>query len=163
MIADCVTVSRALFSLAMLGLSPRSGVFAVLYLLCGASDALDGFLARKLRTRSERGAALDSAADALFSLVYAVKILPCLSVPNWIYAWIAVIFAARVAVMALSARRGKGILPKHSLSNRLTGAAIFLLPMAVRFVHPIPGAAFACALATFSAIREIYGTSHRNG
>lgn len=157
MIADCVTVSRALMSLAMLALSPRSGVFAAMYLLCGASDALDGFLARRLRTQSERGAALDSAADALFSLVYAVRILPRMSLPIWVFVWIALIFAIRAAGVAVSAGKGNGILLEHSLPNRLTGAAVFLLPITARFVRPIYGAAFACAVATFSAVYETYG------
>ena len=70
MIANIITVSRILFSLAMILFPPSSVPFAVLYLLCGATDVLDGFVARKLHTESENGAMLDSAADLLFAVVY---------------------------------------------------------------------------------------------
>ena len=66
MIANGITVSRLLFSLAMILFPPSSVPFAVLYVLCGATDVLDGFAARKLYTENEKGAMLDSIAD-LFS------------------------------------------------------------------------------------------------
>ena len=77
-VANSITVSRMLFSLALLVLPSRSLPFVVLYLLCGLTDVLDGFIARKLHTESEKGAMLDSIADLLFAVVYAVKILPIL-------------------------------------------------------------------------------------
>ena len=70
MIANIITVSRMLFSLSLLAFSPTSYTFAALYLLCGVTDALDGFAARKLHTESEKGEVLDSAADLIFSAVY---------------------------------------------------------------------------------------------
>ena len=91
MIANCITVSRLLFSLAMILFPPSSVPFAVLYLLCGVTDVLDGFVARKLHTESEKGAMLDSAADLFFAVVYAVKILPFLNIPLWIWIWTAII------------------------------------------------------------------------
>ena len=81
MVADSITVSRILFSLTLLAFSPHSPLFAAFYLLCGVTDVLDGFAARKLHTESEKGAILDSTADLLFAVAYAVKILPLLSVP----------------------------------------------------------------------------------
>ena len=71
MIANCITVSRLLFSLAMILFPPSSVPFAVLYVLCGLTDVLDGFVARKLRTESKTGERLDSAADLFFAVVYS--------------------------------------------------------------------------------------------
>lgn len=41
----------------------------VLYSLCGVTDVLDGFLARKLHTESKAGEWLDSFADLFFRLL----------------------------------------------------------------------------------------------
>ena len=47
---------------AVMGVLPVSGTtFAVLYLLCGLTDVLDGWLARRFRVESAFGAKLDSA------------------------------------------------------------------------------------------------------
>ena len=80
MTANIITVSRILFSVLLLVFSPYSYFFAALYLLCGITDVLDGFVARRLHTESEQGAMLDSVADLLFAVIYAVRILPLLSV-----------------------------------------------------------------------------------
>ena len=154
MIADAVTVSRMLLSLLLLFL-PRSPLFALLYLLCGVSDALDGFLARTLHTESETGVALDSAADLLFAVVYIVRILPLLSIPLWICIWAAVIGAIKLAIILQNSRRARCLSVAHSSANRLTGLLLFLLPLSVRVIDAAYGAGLVCAAATFAAVEDI--------
>lgn len=95
-VANSITVSRILLSLTLLVFSPYSLLFAASYLLCGVTDVLDGFAARKLHTESELGAMLDSTADLLFAVVYAVRILLLLSVPLWIWVWTLIIAAVKI-------------------------------------------------------------------
>ena len=154
MLANAVTVSRMLLSLLLLFL-PRSPLFALLYLLCGVSDALDGFLARRLHTESETGAALDSAADLLFAVVYIVRILPLLSIPLWICIWAAVIGAVKLAIILQNSRRAHRLSVAHSPANRLTGLLLFLLPLTVRVIDAAYGAGLVCAAATFAAVEDI--------
>ena len=154
MLANAVTVSRMLLSLLLLFL-PRSPLSALLYLLCGVSDALDGFLARRLHTESETGAALDSAADLLFALVYAVRILPLLAIPLWIWLWTAVIGTVKLAVILRNSIRARCLSVAHSSANRLTGLLLFLLPLTVRVIDAAYGAGLVCAAATFAAVEDI--------
>jgi len=44
--------------------------FITCYLLCGISDILDGYLARKLKAQSALGSNLDTFADFIFTMVY---------------------------------------------------------------------------------------------
>ena len=155
MAANALTVSRMVFSLFLLVFSPYSAYFAVFYLLCGITDALDGFAARRLHTESERGAMLDSAADMLFAAVYAVRILPLLSVPLMILIWTAIIAAAKVAGIVLAHRKTHRVMPAHSFGNRLTGVLLFLLPMSVCAVDVKYAAALVCAVASVTAGAEI--------
>ncbi|MDO4816035.1 MAG: CDP-alcohol phosphatidyltransferase family protein [Bacillota bacterium] len=155
MIANGVTISRILFSILMLGLPSSSGAFAALYLLCGATDVLDGFLARRLHTESEKGERLDSAADLVFAAVYAVKVLPALQIPLWIWVWTALIAVEKTAGI-LQRRKGEGRLHiEHSAANKLTGLLIFLLPLISNFADVKYGAAIACATASFAATEEL--------
>lgn len=155
MIADGITVSRILFSLILLALQPQSILFAALYLLCGVSDALDGFAARKLHAESEHGAILDSIADLVFAVTYAVKILPLLAIPLWIWIWTAIIAAVKITGIFIASRNAHRLSVAHSLGNKLTGFLLFLLPLSVRIADVKYGAALVCIAATATVIKEI--------
>lgn len=158
MIADIITFSRMIISGLLLVLPPSSPVFGVLYLLCGVSDVLDGFVARKLHTESERGARLDSAADLVFAVIYAVKVLPALSVPYWIWVWTAVIAAVKITGIVIASRSANRLQIAHSFGNKLTGVMLFLLPLSVCVVNVKHSAALVCVAATVTTIKEITKT-----
>ena len=74
-IPNLITLSRIVISALLLFLSLPFWLFIVLYIICGVSDILDGFLARKLNAESKKGKLLDSVADLLFTIMYIVKII----------------------------------------------------------------------------------------
>ena len=154
MIANAITVSRIPFSLCLFFLSPSSVLFAVLYLLCGVTDVLDGFVARKLHTESKIGEMLDSAADLVFAAAYAGRVLPLLCVPVWVWIATAGIAAVKLpGILSESRRKGQLAIP-HSFGNKLTGLLIFLLPLTVRLIDIRYTAAAVCTVAAFTAAEE---------
>ena len=155
-IANSITVSRMLFSLALLFLPQRSLPFVVLYLLCGLTDVLDGFIARKLHTESEKGAMLDSIADLLFAVVYAAKILPILRIPVWIWIWTAIIAVTKIICIAIASKKAHRLKIEHSLGNKLTGLLLFLLPLSVCITDGKYGVILVCIAATVTVIIEIF-------
>ena len=154
-VANSITVSRMLFSLALLVLPPRSLPFAVLYLLCGLTDVLDGFIARKLHTESEKGAMLDSIADLFFAVVYAVKILPILRIPFWLWIWTAIIAVAKITCIVIASKKAHRLSIEHSLCNKLTGLLLFLLPLSVCAVNVKYTATVVCIVASVTVIKEM--------
>ena len=66
-IISCLSFSTDLFGVSETGAT-----------ISGLTDALDGWLARKLRCESAFGAKLDSVADLLFYAVMIFRILPIL-------------------------------------------------------------------------------------
>ena len=155
MIADITTLSRVPFSLLLLVLPPHSRLFATFYILCGVSDVLDGFIARLLNTESEKGALLDSIADLVFMIVYAVRILPLLSLSVWIWIWIFIIAAIKIFAAVLRAGKERKPTFEHSFANKLTGVFLFILPLTVCVFDIKYSAAVVCTVATFAAIGEI--------
>lgn len=155
MVADILTFSRMLFSLLLLVFSPLSPFGGILYLLCGVTDVLDGFAARRLHTESDKGAKLDSAADLIFAGVYSVRILPLLSVPLWIWIWAGTIAAAKIAGILIAGKKAHGLKIEHSFGNRLTGLLLFLWPLSVRILNVRYGAALAGASAAGTVIMEL--------
>ena len=154
MVADSITVSRILFSLLLLAFPPHSSLFAVFYLLCGVTDVLDGFAARKLHTESRKGAILDSAADLVFAAVYVVKILPLLRVPHWILIWTLIIALAKIIGIVIESRKQRSLWIGHSFGNKLTGLLLFFLPLSVCIADVKYGAVLVCIAATVTVIKE---------
>lgn len=155
MIANMITCSRMLFSTILLAFRLPSSSFSALYLLCGITDMLDGFLARTLHTESKHGAILDSVADLFFAVVYIVRVLPRLSIPIWIWVWTAVIAAAKVTGVLFAGKKTHSLWIEHSFGNKLTGLLLFLLPLSVRIADVKFGATLICIAATVTVIKEI--------
>ena len=155
-VANSITVSRMLFSLALLVLPSRSLPFAVLYLLCGVTDVMDGFVARKLHTESEKGAMLDSIADLIFAVVYAVKILPVLKIPLWIWIWTAIIAVTKITCIVIASKKAQRLEIEHSFGNKLTGLLLFLLPLSVCIADGKYGVILVCIAATVTVIIEVF-------
>ena len=79
--ANILTISRIFLSVLLMCTHPLSCSFYILYVLCGLTDAVDGFVARKTGSASEMGAKLDTAADFLFVVVCLIKLLPVIELP----------------------------------------------------------------------------------
>ena len=139
-------------AVALLPCNVSSSTFWVLYIVCGISDIADGWLARKLKCVSKKGALLDSLADICFVACCACRILPILELPQWLWLWAGVIVAMKV-VNQLSAlvRYGRCCFP-HTLANKWAGFLLFIaVPMTFMSIIPI---SIVAAVATFAAIHE---------
>ena len=122
------------------------------------TDVLDGFLARKLHTESETGEQLDSIADLFFSVTYAVKILPLLYLPAWIWIWTVLIAVVRIIGILIRGQKDRRFCIAHSFANKLTGLLLFLLPLAMRLFDVKLEAAVVCTVATVAAIKELFSS-----
>jgi len=74
----------------------------VMFALAGASDAVDGYLARKFSLTTRFGHYLDPAADKLLMLVVLLALLAIKAVPLWLAALIIGRDIAIVAVLLFS-------------------------------------------------------------
>ena len=151
-IPNILSALRILGAACLLLCNPSGAAFWVIYGLCGLSDMLDGYLARKLHAESKTGAVLDSVADICFVACCAIRLLPVLQIPTWLWIWAGIIVAIKLVnqVSALIVR--KGFCFPHTTANKLTGLLLFLAVPAV-FWSIVPIAVVAC-VATFAAIQE---------
>ena len=155
-IANIITGSRIVFSLPLLFLPLSSTWFYALYLLCGLSDMVDGTVARRMGSASEFGARLDTVSDFVFMLVCAVKILPVLHIPLWLWVWIALIALTKILNIALVFIAKKKLISIHGVSSKITGFALFLLPLTLTFIESTYSVLAICALATVAVVQEVY-------
>ena len=75
--ANIITCVRIVLSVALLFCPALSPAFYGLYIAAGASDMIDGAVARKTGAVSELGARLDTVADMVFTAVCRNGSTPC--------------------------------------------------------------------------------------
>ena len=157
-LADALTLIRLVCSPALFALRPDGAAFWTLYAALGLTDALDGPFARASRQGpTERGAKLDSAADAVFFAALLVALLRMCAYPAWMLVWAGIIAAARLLALALRLRKGNAT-PPHTLWDKAAGAVLFGTPVLVHFagawgILPALAAASAAAASQF-AVRK---------
>ena len=155
-IANIITASRILFSVVLLFLPVLGVGFYITYLLCGVTDMIDGTIDRKTGAVSEFGARLDTVADIVFMFVCSIKMLPLMYIPVWLWVWIIIVALMKMLNIALVFIHKKKLISIHSVLNKTTGFALFLLPLSLTFVETTYSVATICVLATIAVMQEVY-------
>ena len=153
-LANLLTISRIIISLAILFCQPYTPCFWACYAWCGLSDMLDGPIARKTGSASRKGAVLDSIADFVFVVVCCVKILPEVTLSTWLWIWIAAIALIKLINVISGFVKHHQLVMPHMLANKITGVLLFAWPVAIQFVSLSVPTAVICAVATFAAVQE---------
>ena len=117
---------------------------------------IDGTVARKMELVSNFGSKLDTVADFVFMLVCGIKILPIIEIPKFLWVWIALIALTKIFNIAFVFIRKKKLISIHSVANKITGLALFLLPLTLAFLDRTYSVATVCALATIAAVGEVW-------
>ena len=126
--------------------------FWVVYALCGISDMVDGWLARKLHAETKAGAIWDSVSDIVFVACCAISLLSVLEIPMWLWIWAGVIVIIKIVNQISALVVFKRFCFPHTLANKLTGLLLFLaVPAVFCTVTPI---SIVAAIATFAAVQE---------
>ena len=154
MIANFITGSRIIFSLAMLTFPVFSAGFYFCYLVAGFTDMIDGTIARKLGTESKFGRNFDTIADIVFVASSAYKLFPEFKIPRIIWLWISIIAVIKIINIIFGFVRKKKFTAVHSLANKVTGAVLFLLPLTLTVLDLRYSSIPVCMIASFAAIQE---------
>ena len=115
---------------------------------------VDGWLARRLHAESKTGSILDSIADLSFVVCCAIKLLPALSIPSWLWIWSGIIVIIKIVNQIIALTRIKQLCLPHTIANKLTGFLFFIAVPTINWsIIPI---AVVAIIATFAAIQEGY-------
>lgn len=157
-LANSITLFRIAVSLLLLFSKPLSICYFVLYTLAGISDMCDGYVARMTQTQSRLGAFLDSLADIIFLLAVLFSLFPILTdvlSPIWLIP-VVIIAGIRLTAFLIGALRFHCIAAYHTISNKITGLFLFLLPYLLhcRYCYLVCG--ITCIFGIYAAIEELY-------
>ena len=153
-IANMISVCRIIFSLLLCFSFHNTVLFLVLYFICGLSDALDGYIARKTNTQSELGARLDSIADLIFFAVVTVFIILWMGNTILLFIpWILITALIRCANIAIAAYKYHSFSTLHTWGNKIMGFLLFITPFFI--IYDLFALLWiVCIIAVLSAVEE---------
>ncbi|MGM9534665.1 MAG: CDP-alcohol phosphatidyltransferase family protein [Intestinibacter sp.] len=154
-IPNVLSFSRIILSIVLFYLNPVKLPFIFIYIICGITDVLDGFIARKINAISEFGAKLDSVADILIISVILFKFIPILKLNFYMMIWIVVIALIKVSCIIMIFIRFKQFGMIHTYLNKLTGLLIFVYPILNYFIPCKFYMYLVFIVATATSIEEI--------
>jgi CDP-diacylglycerol--glycerol-3-phosphate 3-phosphatidyltransferase len=127
-------------------------------LLCGISDFADGFIARLLKANTRLGAKLDSLGDFVFFSVWLYILLNIVNIRYSAFLLICIVLIAivRTTNFMITKVKFKQWSVMHTIGNKLTGFALFLILPICIIANSIPDwcIAIISLLALISALEE---------
>ncbi|OPJ62855.1 CDP-alcohol phosphatidyltransferase family protein [Clostridium oryzae] len=154
-IPNIISILRILLSATLFVLKPLTLLFLLIYSICGFSDIIDGYIARKTNSASRFGSILDSIADIIFMSSVIIALLPILLIPIKILIWIMLITFARIVSLLIVYFKYHTFAILHTYANKATGLFLFCCPYLFRFVDITILGYVVCAIASLSAIEEL--------
>ena len=110
-----------------------------------------------MKSESDFGARLDSIADLLFYGVMLEKLLPILRTMLPLTLWCAAgaVVVIRLCAYGVAAWRYRRFVSLHTYLNKLTGAAVFLIPYVLRSPMAVLYCWAACSVAALASGEEL--------
>ena len=151
---NAISALRFLGAVCLLFFGVESCAFWAIYFVCGLSDMVDGYLARKLGCESQVGAMLDSLADMAFVICCCFKLIPALAFPKWLWILGGVIVAIKVINQISALVMYKKCIFPHTIANKVTGVLLFVGVPLTLFLESIVPMVIIAVVATFAAVQE---------
>ncbi len=152
---NVITGIRIVLSLSLLRINPQAIGFFAIYIICGVTDMCDGFMARKWKVSSKKGATLDSIADLVFIVVLSIIFFPILDWKLWMLIWIGIIAGIRCFSVLVGAVRYQTVAFIHTYGNKTAGFLLFCFPILLKVAGFTITVMILCTVTFISAIEEL--------
>gem|GEM_PF-159679 len=157
-VPNLLSALRILLSPVLIATADRPPLLAALMLLAGATDAVDGIIARRFDCQTRLGARLDSVADWTFFLALGwVFCTRYESVVRSFLTELVVVLALRLAAIVVGWLRFRRLLSVHTLGNKISAVIAFVLLVRIVWCGPVSATALRIALlfAALAALEEL--------
>lgn len=126
--ANVITLIRICLAISLLFIKKYSPLFLIIYSICGFTDILDGYIARRTRTESNFGAKLDTIADLLFFIVMFIIMLDILLKDIIFILFIIIILLIRILSIIIVLKKYNKFAILHTYTNKITGLLLVFIP-----------------------------------
>lgn len=153
--ANIITICRMVLSVLLLFFLNNKPVYFFVYIICGLSDVLDGFVARKTNTQSILGARLDSAADfMMFGIITVSMIILTGNLLLRFVFYITAVAFIRIINVLIAFYKYNSFVMLHTWGNKITGLIIFLTPVLYLKFNNVNIILAVCIIAALTALEE---------
>ena len=128
-IPNAISCLRIILSVTLPFLIDNKAIFVVIYLACGLSDFLDGYIARRLKSESIIGAKLDSIADMIMFGAIISILLMRIKLDTLVLLLVIVVTIIRTLNILVVAIKFRQFAILHTILNKMTGALLFVYPI----------------------------------
>lgn len=154
-VPNIISTLRILLSIGLLFSKPFSPLFWILYSVCGFSDIIDGYIARKSNSISRLGSLLDSIGDIVFISAVIIVLIPVISIPKGIQLWIAIIALVRILSITIACCKYHTFAVLHTYANKISGLLLFFIPYLYSLMNINILGGIICAVTSISAVEEL--------
>jgi len=155
-VPNALTFFRLFMVIPLFLFKPLSFPFMTAYVLGGASDILDGPIARKFNVTSQFGAALDGGVDLIFLFAALFRLAPVIEFSSWIWIWIGIAIPMKLFASLIGYIRHKEIIFLHTYLGKFFMLNLLFFPVYYLFL-PADGILVALLmLVTVVIIEDIY-------
>lgn len=154
-IPNFITGIRMIGSIILLLTEPFSKLFCIIYVICGVSDILDGYIARKTNTVSKIGGKLDSMGDFIMIVFAIIVLYPVINLEKTVTIWIFIIACIKILAIIIALFKFRELYEPHTYANKFTGILLFLYPMSFLLEQSFVYTYILCVIATVSAMEEL--------
>ncbi|WP_442908855.1 CDP-alcohol phosphatidyltransferase family protein [Intestinibacter sp.] len=154
-IPNLLSLARIILSLFLIFLYPMKLYFLLVYIFCGITDILDGFIARKINATSELGSKLDSFADMIIIFVILFKFIPIMNLNLFMIVWLICVTILKSLCILVVFIRFNQFGMVHTYMNKITGSLIFIYPILNYFTSSKFYIFIIFIFASITAIEEI--------
>lgn len=119
---SCVRIVGAIYLLFTA--TEFNAKFLILYAIFCSTDAIDGFLARRLNTSSVLGVTLDTIGDGLIGFTPVKVLVVQKLIPGWFIGWLAVTVAIFAAAAIVAQVKFKKFTFPHTYFGKLNGVCV---------------------------------------
>lgn len=154
-LANYITLSRIILSIFILFTEPLSPIFFAIFIICGITDILDGYIARTYGLSSDLGSKLDSFADISFFLFFLMTISPILTHNHIIFLWIISISLIKIITIIIGFIKYGTLSLIHTYLNKITGLCLIILPFLLLLTSTNIILIILCLIASLASIEEL--------
>ena len=154
-LANIITSVRIILSPLLFLSDELTGPFIIVYLICAASDLLDGSIARITNSTGTTGAILDTTGDILMYTGMMKVMIVSRKIPLWSVIWLAATLIVHIISAIIAVFRFGNMYFIHSASGKALGGAVFLIPFAFIIGTGSVYMALTCAVSTYSSIEAV--------
>lgn len=153
--ANVITLIRIGLAISLLFIRKYNSLFLILYSICGFTDILDGYIARKTKTESNFGARLDTIADLLFFVVMFIIMFDIFFKDIVCIIFIVIILLIRILSIIIVLKKYNKFAILHTYTNKLTGLLLFFIPYFMNFNNANMTVYIIGIIALLSSIEEL--------